>query len=101
MLDAVELHHRFAYHPPATSEVATDHENVREACWRVANYLNELVPDGREKATMMTKLEEAMFWANAAIARNHPPSLVPPQGELPDFPPSSAQAQAEWGAQFT
>lgn len=29
----------------------------------------ELVPDGREKATAITKLEEFMMWANAGIAR--------------------------------
>ena len=31
--------------------------------------VEELCPDGREKALAMTKLEEVMFWGNVALAR--------------------------------
>lgn len=30
----------------------------------------EGIPDCRERSIALTKLEEAVFWANAAIARN-------------------------------
>lgn len=31
--------------------------------------LNKMLPEGREKALAFTALEEASFWAHAAIAR--------------------------------
>jgi hypothetical protein len=31
--------------------------------------LSDTIPPGREQALFVTKLEEAMMWANAAIAR--------------------------------
>jgi hypothetical protein len=64
------LHHRFAYHPPSSEQVKSNHERVRGACLLLATSLEQLIPDGREKSLAMTKVEEAMFWANAAIARN-------------------------------
>jgi hypothetical protein len=33
-----------------------------------------MVPEGREKALALTNLEQVMFWANAAIAREGGPS---------------------------
>lgn len=64
-----EIPHRFNYHPPQTEEVAHKHERVREILKRVAIDLNAIVPPGREASLVSTKLEEAMFWANAGIAR--------------------------------
>lgn len=69
MADPDDLDRRFAYHPAATQERRDDHESVRDACRDLARHLNELLPEGREKALAITHLETVMFWANAGIAR--------------------------------
>lgn len=69
MIDSNELNNRFVYHKPDDKK-AGEHAQVRAWLHRTADDLNSILPDGREKAVVMTKLEEAMFWANAAIARN-------------------------------
>lgn len=69
MVDPDELAHRFAYHPPTDAETIAAHETVRRETGDMAALFNELLPDGREKACAFTALEEAMMWANAAIAR--------------------------------
>lgn len=65
-----ELKHRFDYHPAHTQERQEAHQTVRANCWSLANSFLYNLPDGREKSIALTKLEEAMFWANAAIARD-------------------------------
>lgn len=57
------------YHPANTQERRDAHESVRDLCTQLALNLNDIVPEGREKSLVMTTLEEVMFWANAAIAR--------------------------------
>lgn len=64
-----ELANRFAYHPPKTPEVGEAHSAVRTACFELAAKIVALTPEGREKSLAITKIEEAMMWANAAIAR--------------------------------
>ncbi|MGW4728839.1 Acb2/Tad1 domain-containing protein [Streptomyces shenzhenensis] len=64
-----DIAHRFAFHAATTQEKRDEHTSVRQACRRLADELNERLPEGREKALVVTKLEEVMFWANAAIAR--------------------------------
>jgi hypothetical protein len=59
---------RFTYHAPDDID-RRDHTEVRNACEDLAHRLNHLLPDGREKSTAITKLEEVMFWANASVAR--------------------------------
>lgn len=64
-----DLVNRFRFHKASESKGAT-HGLVRSKCYDLATELNELLPEGREKSLTLTKLEEVMFWANAAIARS-------------------------------
>jgi hypothetical protein len=65
-----ELARRFNYHPPNTEEKVERHGRVRAVLLDAAEEIIELTgPPSREQSTAITKLEEAMFWANAAIAR--------------------------------
>ncbi|MBF6301186.1 hypothetical protein IU459_27110 [Nocardia amamiensis] len=63
-----DIDNRFNYHP-ASGDKVTAHEQTRAACRELAHRFDRELPPGREKALALTKLEETMFWANAAIAR--------------------------------
>lgn len=63
-----EIKRRFNQHPP-TDERARAHRLARTSVKWLAEMLNETLPEGREKATAFTKLEEVLMWSNAAIAR--------------------------------
>jgi hypothetical protein len=65
-----ELEHRFTYHPPRSAAEVNNHETIREAARDFAAYIYARIPEGREKAIAITKVEEALYWANAGIARN-------------------------------
>ena len=67
-----DLDRIFDSHPPATEEDALAHEEVREAFKRIARTMSNL-PNGRERSIVMTKLEEASFFAHAAIGRSSQP----------------------------
>lgn len=60
---------RFEYKRPDGDKVIK-HEDVRASVISLATDLNAILPEGREKATAFTKLQEVMFWANAAVALN-------------------------------
>lgn len=64
------LHNRFTYHPPTGDQPET-YRLIRGWGLDFATALDDLgVPESREKSLAVTKIEEAVFWANAAIARN-------------------------------
>ena len=63
----------FGYHKPETTEKENQHELIRSQCLFLARQINDLLPDCREKSLAITKLEEVVFWSNAAIARNPRP----------------------------
>jgi hypothetical protein len=65
-----QIENNFKYHAPKNQETVLAHEAVRNECRHLANSLDTLLPNSREKSLAMTKLEEVMMWANAAIARN-------------------------------
>ena len=45
-------------------------EMVRQMLRGVTQTILDKIPDSRETSLFVTKMEEAMFWANAAVARN-------------------------------
>lgn len=69
-----ELRHRFQFHPADSNNKKDAHERVRQVLFEAADTLVELTgAEGREQSLAVTHLEEAMFWANAAIARGDGP----------------------------
>jgi hypothetical protein len=64
-----DIANRFDFHAATTEEKRNEHTSVRQACRRLADELNERLPEGREKSLAITNLEQVMFWANAAVAR--------------------------------
>lgn len=58
----------FDTHPPKNEEDRLAHEQVRSAFKAIAITMSNL-PSGRERSIVLTKLEEASFFAHAAIAR--------------------------------
>lgn len=59
----------FTYHPPKGDQ-AVRYGDIRTEVLNLAAFIECRCPPSRELALALTKLEEAVFWANAAIARN-------------------------------
>ncbi len=68
-----ELAARFSFHP-ATETTAPLHEAVRATCLFAAKNIRERTPPSREQSLAFTALQEAMMWANAAIAIHGAPA---------------------------
>lgn len=64
-----QIENNFTYHPPREGQ-PEKYTLIREKAKELALLVDELSPNSREKSLSMTKLEEAVMWANAAIARN-------------------------------
>lgn len=64
-----DIKNRFTYHPPKDGQ-PQKYEALRGHAKSLADQINDLCPESREKSLAITKLEEAVMWANAAIARN-------------------------------
>ena len=65
----IDIEKNFTYHAPSPDQ-ANRYETIRLFCKRAAEIIDRRCPESREKSLAMTKLEEAVMWANAAIARN-------------------------------
>lgn len=59
----------FTYHAPKEGQPEM-YSQIRAQAKSFAELLDGICTDGREKSLAMTKLEESVMWANAAIARN-------------------------------
>lgn len=63
-----DLENRFTYHPPKEGQPEI-YERIRFAGMGFALLIDQHAPESRELSLAITKIEEAVFWANAAIAR--------------------------------
>ncbi|MCW5556612.1 MAG: hypothetical protein KIT22_02020 [Verrucomicrobiae bacterium] len=72
------LEQNFRHHPPV-GDAAQRHQHIRTAAAAFADLVDQTLPDGagRERALARTKIEEAMMWANAGIARHTPRPAEP------------------------
>ncbi len=70
MLSDEEINNRTKWHSPSTHKVEESHSTVRYNTNQLIKLFRDVVPSGREQSVAITKLEEAMMWANAGIARN-------------------------------
>jgi len=64
-----DLENRFTYHPPSNTQAET-YEALQAIALNYARTIDQQCPDSREKSLALTHLEQAVMWANAAIARN-------------------------------
>lgn len=69
-MDHEDLKNRFTFHPVMGVEQSKKYESIRAHALDYSLWLDETVPDSREKSLAITHLEEVVFWANAAIARH-------------------------------
>ena len=64
-----QIESAFTYHAPKGNQ-SKRYEAIRGVAKQVALMIDDFCPNSREKSLALTKLEEAVMWANASIARN-------------------------------
>jgi len=66
---SAELENRYSYHAPKEDQTKR-YEALRAKTKELAHMIDELCPNSREKSSAQTNLQQAIMWANAAIAIN-------------------------------
>jgi len=66
---SLDLQRRFTYHPPKNGQPER-YVFLRDKARELAEMIAELSPPSREQSLAITHVEQAVMWANAAIARN-------------------------------
>lgn len=59
----------FSFHPADTEEKRELHETVRDKCFTLAEWINDNVPESPEQTLAIRKVQEAMMFANSAVAQ--------------------------------
>lgn len=67
--DKAKIENAFTYHAPKDDQPQR-YTELRDAGKTLAELMTALCPQSRELSLALTNLEQAIMWANAAIARN-------------------------------
>lgn len=67
-MEPSDIENRFTYHPPDNNDT-NKYLLIRARAKELAKLIDEMCPESREKSLAITKIEEAVMWANASIAR--------------------------------
>lgn len=62
-----EIEIAFVYHPPNSIQTRI-YENIRKQTKNLAILISRTCRDSRETSLALTKLREAVMWANASVA---------------------------------
>lgn len=65
----LQIEQSFTYHSPKGNQPER-YESMRSLAKSLAFHIATCCPASRERSLALTKLEEAVMWANASIARN-------------------------------
>lgn len=68
-MTATEIENNFTYHPPSPQQ-QRKYETIRSQAKDLAHYFNAVCPPSAELTTAIRHIENAVMWANAAIARH-------------------------------
>ena len=61
---------RFTYHPPKDSGQGERYASIRSEGFHFAKFLETNCPSSPELTNAINMVDQAVMWANAAIARN-------------------------------
>ena len=71
---AERIENDFVYHAPRHGQPEL-YQHIRNTAKTLAILIAQEVPEGREQALAITNIEQAVFWANAGIARSGAPAI--------------------------
>jgi hypothetical protein len=66
---SIDVQNTFQYHAPKADQPAR-YEALRTKARELATLIQESTPASREQSVALTNLQQAVMWANAAIAIN-------------------------------
>ena len=69
MADSERIERDFSYHVPPDEATVALYAEMRHRARALALFIVDHVPEGREQALAVTKLEEVVMWANTGVAR--------------------------------
>lgn len=70
-----DLDNIYTYHKPSALQ-SMKYDMIRAYAKQLADAIETVCPDSRERSLAHTNLEQATMWANASIARNEEPQPV-------------------------